>query len=112
MSAADALAVSVTDHALRRWRERCAEYADAKVHDLVAAFRQSLERPPAELPPGLYHRPGFRYFAHAPTGSWFVVDGRVRGVAKVVSVVVPGVRNPLTPKTKRKKGKSAQEGLP
>lgn len=33
--------VHVTDHALLRWRERAARYADATVHDIIRAVKES-----------------------------------------------------------------------
>jgi hypothetical protein len=95
--------ISVTDHALARWRQRGAAYADAPASDCVAAVRCS--RPVADgepLPAFMADRSGFAYLFHEPSGCYFVAKPGVPGSLTVVSVLRPGFVNYLRPKRKKK----------
>jgi len=82
--------VNVTMHALIRWRERAAEYGNAKADDVIAAVRAARIVTVAELPP-TPHR------WRCPPGTTYAVSGSVVFVLKAVersrfdliTVVVP-----------------------
>lgn len=100
--------VQVTQHALDRWLERCAQYANEDGKDILKAFGESK---PADIVP-FHKKPDTKYFYHAATNTYFACETAVKRY-KIVTVLVPGVqgRNMATNApilvSKRKKSKSA-----
>lgn len=90
--------VNVTDHALARYRERIAEYADAKAGDVLKALGETVPGHHPTVCPS----PGFVYRTHPATGAMFVLKPEGIGLATLVTVRRPDEenRNFLTPKPK------------
>jgi len=66
--------VSVTDHALHRWRERAAVYGNATVDDVLTAFARSRRLADDELLPGDgLRRSDTHYYRDPESGAYFVV---------------------------------------
>jgi hypothetical protein len=99
------LTIAVSVHALLRWRERGAEYADCSVDDVARVYR---EASPVDHPgPGRAKKPNTLYRRH-PAGWVFVASPRGLRSVLIMTVYPPddtresgGARNYLRPKTKR-----------
>lgn len=91
--------VCVTDHALARFRERVAEYADAGVADVLAALAETVPGCPPEI---RNPDPAMMYRTHPRTGAVFVLNCSQLNQAKLITVRLPSVegRNFSNPKTR------------
>jgi hypothetical protein len=99
------LTVSVSGHALFRWRERGAEYADCSFDDVARAYGEAA---PVDHPgPGRAKKSNTLYRRH-PAGWVFVASPDGLRSVRIVTVYPPddprevgGARNYLLPKSKR-----------
>lgn len=91
--------IHITSHALVRYRERAAAYADATMGELLAAFLESVKvEADGDLLPNWDRR---SYWHHAATDSYFVVKSLKDGKHLMTTVVTRDIsRNYVTPKTK------------
>lgn len=92
--------VFVTDHALTRWRQRAAEYGDAKADELVAAFAEA-DHVSDDEPLPIARTDGTEYRFHKKTGTYLIAEPRALDIAVVITVILPGEPytfvNPKTP---------------
>jgi hypothetical protein len=97
------LHLSVSAHALRRWRERAARYGDESLLHIEAAFYESVEVGPKDPLPTC-RKSGARYFLHAATGCYFVADATRPGWLRIITILDPRPARPLlVPKRKSRK---------
>lgn len=77
-----------TNHAIDRWRERCAAYADEKVDDIERAIAASerLEKPEVMR---IIPTPNTIYFHHKLTDAVFVIQPLDEFVFRVITVITP-----------------------
>jgi len=89
--------IHVTTHALYRWRQRSATYANATIADVEQAVRESFESGlQYPLPSGLHARKGSRYFYHPPTGTWFAANGREFGHIDICTCLVTDMNGSMS----------------
>jgi hypothetical protein len=80
--------IGVTMHALQRWRERAAQYADAGWRELADVFHD--DRPVGDdepLPPGISRRSGFLIRRHEPTATYIVAKAVSADYCLLVTVL-------------------------
>jgi hypothetical protein len=95
--------VEVTDHALARWRERGAEYADAPAEDLARAFCAAAVVPDDEpLPAANMNRLGGVQWYKDAGGLYYLTRRPVADELLILTVVRPGWEPTLVPKRKKR----------
>ncbi len=101
----------VTDHALMRWRERVAEYADAPECEVYFAVKRAVLVPEGEPLP-FVRRPGCRYFRHATKPTvYFATEVRTEDAEAVLTVIDTEYRPPTT-NVRKRPGPPGAAGVP
>lgn len=91
--------ISVTHHALQRWRERIAIHADEGADMVIRAFREARRVAADEFVP-FQRRPGCHYHQH-PRGYYFVTEQKQPHYLRIITLFPLEAVMPRAPKPRR-----------
>lgn len=93
--------VHVTDHALRRWRERAAIHANEGVHQIIRAVKESRVLKKKEILP--YPMPRLPHSVYSVKDDiLFILESVTIDEYRLVTVITKELTNRVTPKKKKK----------